>query len=93
MNKYEYSKEMSAEEAYNEVKRIINEDLLKKFSIKGKIDHNDSKQTIAVDGKGFGLNMQFSSGYLEYDLKLSLMLKPLKGKVVEGLEAQLKKVL
>lgn len=88
----EYVKTSSADEAYEKVKLQVNEEMLAKFKVKAKVEHDDSAKKIHAKGKGFGLELNFKADRVESDLSLSLLLKPLKGKINSELEKELKKV-
>ena len=85
-----YSNTSNKEEAYAAVKSAITPELIAKFQVKADLDYTDDY--ISAKGKGFELKIGFSESACEITCDLSFMLKPLKGKILEGVEKQLKRV-
>jgi hypothetical protein len=90
--KVNYDKTNSKSEAFMAVKGHITPDLIEKFKIKAKVDYQESKNKIVATGKGFELNIELLDDYATATIKLSLLLRPLKGKILDGIEKQLKSV-
>ena len=78
--------------AYAAVKEYITPETLEKWKVKADVNYDDGGQKINAKGKGFELNINFLDTEAQAELKLSLLLKPLKGKIEEGLEKQLRRV-
>lgn len=89
--KVSYNKNATKEEAYEAVKGAITPELLAKFQVKAKIDYKDD--LICAKGKGFKLDLGFSDDACSVKIDLSFLLKPLKGKVLEGIEKQLNRII
>jgi hypothetical protein len=87
-----YEKVASSSEAWDAVKSHITPELIAKFKVKADVDYNEANKKIKAKGKGFELNINLLDDKAVADIKLSLLLKPLKGKVLEGIEKQLKRV-
>lgn len=87
-----YQKVTNKEEAYSAIKGHITPELLEKFKVKADVDYRDSKHEIYAKGKGFELNISLLDDEAQATIKLSLVLRPLKGKILEGIEKQLKQV-
>ncbi len=87
-----YDKCSNAQEAWTAVKGHITPELIEKFKVKAQIDYVEAKKQINAKGKGFELNIDLLDDRAKAEIKLSLLLKPLKGKVLEGIEKQLKRV-
>lgn len=87
----EYQKAANGEEAYNTAKEQITPEYVQKFGVKADVDFDDSGKKISATGKGFTLNLVFYDNHCKVDLDLSFMLKPFKGKVLEGIESKLKR--
>lgn len=85
-----YDKLSKKDEAYEAVKQAITPELLSKFQVKAEITHN--VDLIKAKGKGFDLDLIFAEDHCGVNLKLSFLLKPLKGKVLEGIEKQIKRI-
>jgi hypothetical protein len=88
-----YDKSQDKDEAFTNVKGLVTPQLMEKFQVKAQVDYNESDKVITAKGKGFELVCHFNDSACELDLKLSLMLKPFKNKVLEGLSRQVKKVI
>ena len=88
-----YNKTSTKAEAYEAVKNRINEDMIKKFKVTAKVTHDDSVKNINAKGKGFELKLNFLDDKVVADLSLSLLLKPLRGKINSELEKELNKVI
>lgn len=87
----EYTKQESRESAYEAVKGAVTPELLAKFQVKAEIDYQEDQ--IVAAGKGFKLVMEFLDDACEVSLNLSFLLKPLKGKVIEGVKKQMVRIL
>jgi hypothetical protein len=88
--KVNYDKLNNKTEAYKAVKQAITPELLSKFQVKAEITHEED--LIKAKGKGFDLDLIFEEDHCGANLKLSFLLKPLKGKVLEGIEKQIKRI-
>ncbi len=85
-----FNKTNNKEEAYEAVKNAITPELLEKFKVKADIAYN--MDNIQATGKGFTLDMNFMDEKVGLTVKLSLILKPLKGTILDSLEKQIKRV-
>ncbi|MFT6631102.1 MAG: hypothetical protein ACJAS4_001049 [Bacteriovoracaceae bacterium] len=86
-----YDKNTNKEEAYEAVKLAITPELLAKFQVKATLDY--SEDLISAKGKGFKLDLGFEPDACTVKIDLSFLLKPLKGKVLEGIEKQLNRII
>jgi len=77
--------------AYESAKKII-PSAIEKFGVKADVKLSDSDHTIQAKGTGFDAKIEFKDTEVVVKLDLSFLLKPLKGKIVEALEKQIKKV-
>jgi hypothetical protein len=68
-------------------------DPLAKMGVKGEVNFDDSSKQINISGKGFDGKIQVASNSVNYDLKLGLIFKPLKGKVEEVIEKYINRAL
>jgi hypothetical protein len=91
--KIDYVKMSNKDEAYTKVKEFITPDLIAKFNVKAEFDYNEADKKIKAKGKGFDFALDFQEDHVNLDLKLSLLLKPLKGKVLDALERQVNKII
>lgn len=85
-----YANVTSKDEAYNAVKNAITPELLAKWQV--KVDLEYGTDNIAATGKGFKLRVDFKDTECVIKLDVSFLLKPLKGKILEGVEKQFKRV-
>ena len=85
-----YSNVTTKDEAYHVVKEAITPELLAKFQVKAELTY--AVDHITAQGKGFKLDMFFKDTECQVKVDLSFLLKPLKSKVLEGIEKQLKRV-
>jgi hypothetical protein len=77
--------------AYTAAKKLV-PDALAKFGVKANVTENDSACSLKAKGTGFEANITFVDNEAQVQLDLGFLLKPLKGKVLEALERQIKKV-
>ena len=87
----DYNKTTNKEEAYEVVKEAVTPDLLARFQVKASLDYKDD--LITAKGKGFKLDMGFDDQGCWYKLDLSFLLKPLKSKIITGIEKQLQRII
>lgn len=90
--KINYQKCASKEEAYSAVKAAITPETIEKFKVSADLEYLDGQNKINAKGKGFDLKIDFLEDSVELDLSLSFMLKPFRGKILEGLEKQLNRI-
>lgn len=86
----QYEKSPSKEEAYNAVKAAVTQQMLAKFKVSASLSYE--VDLIVAKGKGFKLDMAFSEDACLVSLNLSIFLRPLRGKILNTLEKQLKTV-
>ena len=90
--KVPYTQTDSRDAAYERVKTQITPESIEKFKVKADLNYQDEDKVITATGKGFGLTMKFQADHCEVALELSFMLKAFKGKILESLEKQLKRI-
>ena len=88
-----YGKVTNKEEAYSVVKKNITPQTMERFKVKAELDYNDQARCIMAKGPGFTMNLTFEDSQACIKLDLSLLLRPLKNKVLQTLEKQLKSVI
>ncbi|MCT4640874.1 MAG: polyhydroxyalkanoic acid system family protein [Bacteriovoracaceae bacterium] len=88
-----YANITSRDQAYSTVKENITEETIARFKVKADITYQDDSKVIGAKGKGFELKVEFTDDKAIANLDLSFLLKPIKGKIVEGLTKQLSRVL
>jgi hypothetical protein len=79
------------EEAFTKAKAFIPE-VLEKFKLKADVSFDEAKNIMSAKGSGFDFKIEFQEKEAVVDLNLGFLLKPLKGKVLESIEKQIKKV-
>lgn len=89
--KIDYKNVTNADDAYKKVKELITPEYIQKFQVKADIAYDDAKKTVSAKGSGFKLDLCFEEKHCDLDLDLSFLLKPLKGKILEKIEGQIKK--
>jgi len=88
----DYKKTSSKDEAFSSVREVITPEYISKFKVKADVDYDESDKIITATGKGFTLVFSFDESQVGLDLKLSLMLKPLRGQIEGMMVKELKKV-
>lgn len=88
-----YKKCLSKEEAFVKVKENITEETIGKFKVKAQMDYNQEEGRLYASGTGFDLYAEFGKTSVELTLKLSMLLRPMKSKVLEVLKKEFQKVL
>lgn len=89
--KIDYKTQSGRDAAYAKVKSVITPEYTEKFQVKADVAYDDSKKIIKSTGKGFTLTLCFFDTYCEADLDLSLLLRPLKSKILGKIEDQIAK--
>lgn len=83
-----YNNLSDKDEVYNTIKEEVGP-MLEKFQVKAELKYLDDE--IVASGKGFDLVLRTLEDKCTVDLKLSFLLKPLRGQILGSLEKQLKK--
>ena len=86
-----YNKAKSMGEAFDLAKEQITPEYVAKFKVKSEISYDPEKGIMIATGKGFTLTLKFIESECEVTVKLSLLLKPLRGKILEAIERKLQK--
>ena len=84
-----YNKFQNAEIAYQKISEIITEDYIANFKLNTTVEYDDKTFQIKGSGKGFDLTLKFLEEGCEVHLNLSLLLRPLKSKVLSKIEKEL----
>ncbi len=90
--KVKYTKTEGSDAAYNAAKGFLTPEMISNFKVKAAVDYQDSNKLINAKGKGFELNISFLDDAAEVTLKLSMLLRPVKGKVLSTIEKHLNSV-
>lgn len=89
--KIEYKQLANSDQAYKKVKELITPEYIQKFQVKADIKYDDAAKKVTAKGSGFTLELCFFDQHCDVDLDLSFLLKPLKSKILEKIEGQIKK--
>ncbi|MBY0412555.1 MAG: polyhydroxyalkanoic acid system family protein [Bdellovibrionales bacterium] len=89
--KIDYKQLTNSDEAYKKVKELITPEYIQKFQVKADMLYDDAAKKVTAKGAGFKLELCFFDKHCDVDLDLSFLLKPLKGKILEKIEGQIKK--
>lgn len=86
-----YSNITDKKQGFDAAKKLIPE-VIAKFGVKADTKIDDVANTIDAKGTGFSANIQFTETEALVKVDLNFLLKPLRGKILETIERQLKKV-
>ena len=89
--KIPYKNVSNKEEAFSAVKGAVTPELLAKWQVKADVTYGD--YTVNAKGKGFELRVDFHEDHCEVAVDLAFLLKPLKGKILEGVQKQFNRVI
>jgi hypothetical protein len=89
--KVPYAKITDKKQGYDAAKTLI-PDVIAKFGVKADVKSDDAAATINAKGTGFEAKIEFGEKEAVVKVDLSFLLKPLKGKILETIEKQIKKV-
>ncbi len=89
--KVPYNQMTDKKQCYEAAKKLIPE-VIQKFGVKADVNNDDGANTINAKGTGFEAKIEFADKEAIVKLDLSFLLKPLKGKLLETIEKQIKKV-
>ena len=86
-----YNVSSNQEEAFAIAKEQITPEYVDKFNVKAEINYDESAGKMEATGKGFTLTLEFDESKCDVNLKLSLLLRPLKKKILGTIERKLQK--
>lgn len=89
--KIDYKTTSSKTAAFQKARDIITPEYIEKFQVKADVICDERAYKMIAKGSGFTLELKFFDQYCEVDIDLSFLLKPLKGKILEKVENQIKK--
>ena len=81
----------NSDQAFVKAKTLITPEYIEKFQVKADIKYDEVAKKVIAKGTGFTLTLMFLEDHCDLDIDLSFLLKPLKGKIMEKIEAQIKK--
>jgi hypothetical protein len=76
---------------YEEAKKLIPE-VISKFGVKADVQNDDANTTLTAKGSGFSAKIEFNETEAIVNVDLGFLLKPFKGKILDTIEKQIKKV-
>ncbi len=76
---------------YEEAKRLIPE-VISKFGVNADVQNDDANTTLTAKGSGFSAKIEFAETEAIVNVDLGFLLKPFKGKILDTIEKQIKKV-
>jgi hypothetical protein len=89
--KVPYAQITDRKKGYDQAKNLIPE-VISKFGVKAEINNDDENTILSAKGSGFTAKIAFEEKEAVITLDLGFLLKPFKGKILETIEKQLKKV-
>ena len=89
--KIPYANITDKKKGYDEAKKRIPE-VIEKFGVKAEVQTDDANSTFSAKGSGFEAKIQFTDTEAIVNVDLGFLLKPFKGKILETIEKQIKKV-
>lgn len=89
--KIPYANITDKKKGYDEAKKRIPE-VIEKFGVKAEVKTDDANSTFSAKGSGFEAKIQFTETEAIVNVDLGFLLKPFKGKILETIEKQIKKV-
>lgn len=89
--KVPYSQITDKKQGYEQAKKLIPE-VISKFGVSADVKNDDSSSTLSAKGSGFEAKIQFTETEAIVNVDLGFLLKPFKGKILDTIEKQIKKV-
>lgn len=89
--KVPYSQITDKKQGYEQAKKLIPE-VIAKFGVQADVNNDDSSSTLKAKGSGFEAKIEFKDTEAVVNVDLGFLLKPFKGKIMETIEKQIKKV-
>ncbi len=89
--KVPYSQITDKKQGYEQAKKLIPE-VIQKFGVTAQVKNDDAATTLSAKGSGFEARIEFRETEAVVSVDLGFLLKPFKGKILETIEKQIKKV-
>lgn len=86
-----YNQAKDKDDAFARAKARITPEYVAKFQVKADIDYDESAGKMTAKGKGFTLTLNFDDSSVGVNLDVSLLLRPLKGKIVDKIKRELER--
>ncbi|MCM2349817.1 MAG: polyhydroxyalkanoic acid system family protein [Bacteriovoracaceae bacterium] len=89
--KVPYSQITDKKQGYEQAKKLIPE-VIQKFGVTAEMNNDDATSTLKAKGSGFEAKIEFKDTEAVVNVDLGFLLKPFKGKILDTIEKQIKKV-
>lgn len=89
--KVPYSQITDKKQGYEQAKKLIPE-VIQKFGVTADMKNDDATSTLTAKGSGFEAKIEFKETEAIVNVDLGFLLKPFKGKILDTIEKQIKKV-
>ena len=89
--KIPYTQITDKKQGYESAKKLIPE-VISKFGVNADLKTDDASNTLTAKGSGFEAKMVFLETEAVVSVDLGFLLKPFRGKIMDTLEKQIKKV-
>lgn len=89
--KVPYSQITDKKQGYDQAKKLIPE-VIQKFGVQADVKSDDSTTSLIAKGSGFEAKIEFKETEAVVNVDLGFLLKPFKGKILDTIEKQIKKV-
>ena len=89
--KVPYAQITDKRQGYDQAKKLIPE-VIAKFGVNADIKNDDAETTLSAKGSGFEARIEFRDTEAVVNVDLGFLLKPFKGKILDTIEKQIKKV-
>jgi hypothetical protein len=89
--KVPYSQITDKKHGYDQAKKLIPE-VIQKFGVHAEVKMDDASTSLIAKGSGFEAKIEFRDTEAVVNIDLGFLLKPFKGKILETIEKQIKKV-
>ena len=86
-----YSQISDKKQGYEQAKKLIPE-VISKFGVSADVKNDDANTCLTAKGSGFEAKIEFKESEAIINLNLGFLLKPFKGKILDTIEKQIKKV-
>jgi hypothetical protein len=89
--KVPYAQITDKKQGYEQAKKLIPE-VISKFGVNADIKNDDDTTTLSAKGSGFEARIEFRDTEAVVSVDLGFLLRPFKGKILDTIEKQIKKV-
>ena len=89
--KIPYSQITDKKQGYDQAKKLIPE-VIQKFGVQADVINDDANTSLSAKGSGFSATIAFKETEAIVNVDLGFLLKPFKGKILDTIEKQIKKV-